>query len=155
MNNHDLVSLLQSKDDKAWEGFYKENEERIASYFSKRGIPYHTIQDLTQETFIGAFQSISSLQKIRSLTGWLYGIAYHNFIHYLREKYKKPKTLEPLAPLSDIIRIKKLSSREIKIIQYHLIEGLTLKDISRVLGIADSTARVIFMRAKNKLRDNL
>lgn len=155
MDNHNLVSLLQSKDDEAWEGFYKENSGRIADYFFRRGMPYHTTEELTQETVICAFQSIPSLQRIESLTHWLYGIAHHIFLHYLREKYKEPKPIEPLAPLSDPSNMKKLSPREIEIVRYRLIEDLQFKEISRILGTADSTVRVTFMRAKNKLRNHL
>lgn len=154
MDNHNLVSLLQSKDDVAWEGFYRENKGRIAAYFFRRGMPYHTTEELTQETFICAFQSIPSLRKIESLTHWMYGIAHHLFQHYLQEKYGRPKPIEPLAPLSDPSNMKKLSQREIEIVQYRLIEDLQFKEISKILGIADSTVRVTFMKTKNKLRNH-
>ncbi len=154
-NNNDLVSLLQSNDDGAWEDFYEENSGLIASYFFRKGMPYHLTEELTQETFIGAFQSIASLRRTDLLIPWLYGIAHHLFQHYLQEKYGRPKPIEPLAPLSDPSEIKKLSPREIEIVRYRLIEDLQFKEISRILGTADSTVRVTFMRAKNKLRNHL
>ncbi len=152
MMDNGLVSLLISEDDGAWESFYRENERGIAAYFFKRGIPDQHILDLTQETFIGAFQSISSLRKPESLTSWLYGIARHIFIHYLQKKYRQIKPLEPLAPLSDPSLMEKLSLREIEVIKYRLVEGISFIEISKILGTADSTVRVTFMRAKNKLR---
>ncbi len=154
MDDLSRVSLLQSGEDLAWDRFYNENRDNIANYFSYKGIPLSEIEELTQETFIGAFKSISSLHRIVSLIPWLYGIARHTFYLYLRDKYKKPMLFEPLIPKGDTSTIQFLSQRQKEIFYYHLIEGLSFKEISKVLGTADSTIRVSFMRAKRKLKNN-
>ncbi len=41
--------------------------------------------DLTQQTFVSARRHLGSLRNESSLKGWLYRIAYREFLHWLRE----------------------------------------------------------------------
>lgn len=48
----------------------------IYAYFRRLGVDVATAEDLTQETFIIAWQNYARLRAPEKLRSWLYGIAY-------------------------------------------------------------------------------
>ena len=51
--------------------------------------------------------------------------------------------------------VSKLESPYKEIVQLHIYDEIPLKDIARILGKSESYARVMFHRAKDKLRKEL
>ena len=55
----------------------------VYGYFRRLGVGSATAEDLTQQTFLAAWQSLPRLRDPDRLKSWLYGIAYR---HYLRHR---------------------------------------------------------------------
>jgi len=65
----------------------------IFSVILQRNIDRNNAEDLTQEVFIKAYNSIHKLKNPDKFASWLYGIAYHTSIDWIRKR-KKEKTID-------------------------------------------------------------
>jgi len=121
-------------------------------------------QDITQETFIKAFQALASFNQELSFKPWLLKIALNTALSYQRRR-KNKDNWQPLAdelpahqgnvsPTS--IDVKQalsqlpLNYRQVAILRG--VEELSFREIAAILGINDATARTWFKRAKEKLK---
>jgi RNA polymerase sigma factor (sigma-70 family) len=58
----------------------------LYGYFRRLGLGAAAAEDLTQDTFLAAWQGLPRLREEGKLRSWLYGIAYH---HYLRHRTRR------------------------------------------------------------------
>jgi RNA polymerase sigma-70 factor (ECF subfamily) len=83
----DLVLLMMTN----WnslEDLYELYYKEIFHYLLQRVRQKELAQDLTQDTFIKAFNGLSSFQGSSSVKTWLYTIAHHTFINWYRKESK-------------------------------------------------------------------
>ncbi len=136
---------------------------------------YQDAQDLSQEAFIRAFQSLQTYRGDAKFSTWLYRIAYNVGIDFLRRE-RRIHTVE----VDDTIRERELfhqgavSSMEYtgereaidKALQHlspsqrmavvmHYFHGFTMKEISDILNCSPSTARVHLFRGLRHLKKKL
>jgi RNA polymerase sigma-70 factor (ECF subfamily) len=57
----------------------------IYAYFRRLGIAAAVAEDLTQQTFVTAWQNLPRLREAAKMKSWLYGIAYRQYLRH-REK---------------------------------------------------------------------
>jgi len=56
---------------------------RIYAYLRRLGVEATAAEDLTQDTFVAAWQNLPRLRNKARMSSWVYGIAYR---HYLRHR---------------------------------------------------------------------
>ena len=141
-------------------------------------------EDLTSDVFLEVVKSIASFRGEANWKTWMFSIARHKWIDYLRKKNRRIETAglselvgEQVA-LEDnkaILSVKKgieeqylekellehiyalleeEPERTRKIVNLRL-EGYSFYEIGKLQGISESSARVIYFRAKEKLRQTL
>ncbi|MGN1194169.1 MAG: RNA polymerase sigma factor [Acutalibacteraceae bacterium] len=151
-----------------FESLYKEYEKRIYGYFCRR-FDRETASDLCQQTFLKAWQYISSygFSSIKSKKSWLFTVAKNTANDYLRYTKSHRQYFESLinaqaesAYLPDFdesISVGKaldgLTKEERELLS--LSEHLTSREIGSVLGISASAVRTRLQKARNKLSDLL
>ena len=122
----------------------------------------HLSEELTQETFYQAIKNINHFNGQCSIYTWLCSIAKNSYKAYIR-KNKKYMYLDEIESLSKPVEsdsglyhtIVKLKSPYREIVQLHIYDGFTLKEIGKMLGKSESYARVMFHRAKELLRKEI
>lgn len=86
-DDKELIALILEKND---ENAYKILEKRyskiLANLIRKMIKDEDDVADLVQETFIKAFNSLSSFKFEYSFSSWLYRIASNNCIDFIRKK---------------------------------------------------------------------
>ena len=164
----DLVIKAQKGNDKAFLRLFQKYEQdiyRIALVYVRN---QSDALDVVQETAYRSFKSIKNLNEPKYFKTWLIRIAISCSIDLLRKK-KKLVFLEPELEenLSDNINedidfemtirdlIERLNEDEKSVVILRFYEGLTLKEISKTLGIPLGTAKTVLYRALAKLRKNL
>lgn len=65
---------------------YEKYKNAIFLYLYRSTLNQHIAEDLTQDTFLKAFQSLSSFRGESSLNTWLFKIARNTYINYSRKK---------------------------------------------------------------------
>ena len=94
-----LVSRAQKGDEVAFTQLYEEYFDRIYRYTVIRIGNQMEAEDITQQVFLKALQSIGSFKwKGAPFSSWLYRIAHNQMVDYLRKTKRRTSV-----PLDDII----------------------------------------------------
>ena len=134
-------------------------------------------EELTQDTFLKAFEHLSSFKAESSFSTWIYRIAYNNYNDYdgfviLHRKRKQELIVMDSAMLMNISdqqiddalndesgervgklnkAIKKLDAEERALISLFYNEEKTIGEIALILGLTESNAKVKLHRIRKKL----
>lgn len=128
-------------------------------------------EELTQDTFMKAFQHLSSFKGNSSFSTWIYSIAYNTAISHARKKkfdtFAMDDTL--LANISDQQvdealndegeerieklnhAIEQLNSEERALITLFYHEEKPLNEVALILGLTESNAKVKLHRTRKKI----
>ncbi len=82
--------------------FYKMYSPRILSYLQKRLPTNEDAQELTNDVFLAAIDSLSMLEKNKNLQAWLYKIAHNKTVDYYRKRKIKSILLSQI-PYLEIV----------------------------------------------------
>ena len=124
-------------------------------------------EDLTQETFLRAYQSIERYDGSCKFSVWLCQIAKHLYYQYLQKNGREiPAELEEQKTaadntekqvmakleLMDVLKeMQKLPDKMREVIYLRIIGELSFKEIGEILGQTENWARVNFYRGKEQL----
>jgi len=85
-----LVRRAQQRDEEAFTQLYEEHFDKIYRYVALRIGNKTEAEDMTQQVFLNALQSISSFKwKGIPFSAWLFRIAHNQVVDYLRKKTKQ------------------------------------------------------------------
>ena len=153
---------------------FKENYQRIFRYIMSMVRDTAEAEDLTQETFLRAYQRRDSLRDEGAQTAWLYRIATHVCLDRLRQYARRsPKesqadldeidVAEPDTPslqqtlerdeMSECVQgyLNRLSDSYRAVILLHDMHDLTASEIAQLLGESLATIKIRLHRARRKL----
>lgn len=92
-----LVDAVLRKDRKATAEFVSRYTDDLFRYVRSRLIPnYDQVEDIVQETFLAAWESLSNYEGKSSLQAWVMGIARHKVEDHYRQRLR---LLEPIDDL--------------------------------------------------------
>lgn len=152
----------------------EENFEKLVNQYAGRvsniiyqmlGSP-NEVDDLSQEVFIKVYKHLKYFRKEAKFFTWLYRITVNTVWDYLRkQKHRKTVPLEGLEPIhiDNNSELKELLNAEIKKlpIKYRTmlilkdIEGLSYKEIAKILRCRIGTVESRLFRAREALREKL
>ena len=129
-------------------------------------------EDLTSETFLEVLTSLAGFRGRSDIRTWLFTIARRRWIAHLRRKRRTPETetlsllLESPLPGPEeqalsrewTDRLARLIAREPPRTQSILrqrLEGRSFYEIAQTHDISENSARVIFFRARQRLKEAL
>jgi RNA polymerase sigma-70 factor (ECF subfamily) len=134
----------------------------------------HLAEDLTQEVFTTAWQAVRSFRGHASIKTWLHRIAYNAFVDMQRRRSRDGRAPEGLRnrpagvgsdPLSQIIvderatavcrALQNLDAEERAILILHYVEGLSYREMARVLDRPVGTVKWLTSQAIEQLRRQL
>lgn len=161
---------------KEFEEIYKAHYDDVYKFLYRTcGQNHGLAEELTQETFCEAFRCWHKYNASCSVTTWLCAIGKNLWFHYLR-KHKHdavdfdilnqtvsenpaddPQESAERSERSKLIR-KTLSSLKPKyqeIIWLRSVAELPFSKVGELMGISENSAKVLFFRAKNTLKEKL
>jgi RNA polymerase sigma-70 factor (ECF subfamily) len=130
-------------------------------------------EDVLQDAFCDAFNSLSSFRFESSFGSWLKRLVINHCINHLKKKRVTMVHHDDMAMFDESeedyqdeedIKLEVLKIHEAMqqlpegyrvIFSLYLIEGYDHLEISEILGISESTSKSQFMRAKAKIREIL
>ncbi len=129
-------------------------------------------EDMAQEVFLEVVKSVHRYRGESDIKTWLFSIARHKWFKYLRKKNRSPQAeaLSEFIPSGDLPLDESAYDREIAERIYSLIdeenertrevllmrtEGYSFYEIAKKTDITESSARVIYFRGKNRIREKL
>ena len=130
----------------------------------------HIAEEVTQESFYQAFISLPRFRGECSIKSWLCQIAKNTYYKYLKTHAKETYLEEELhsegEAVSTVVEKKQVTShirrviadldeRSRAVVEYRLFDEKSYKEIGELVGIREATAKVLFSRAKVKIRERL
>ncbi len=168
-----LVELYLRGDEAAFQALVERYLPLVFGLARKYTGERYKASDIAQETFVKVWKNIRRFDTRRSFRAWLFVIAQHTALDWLRGKEIpfSATAFDVLEPASDEdVSAKlatKMSAEKVraqmhdlgpeaqKIIQLHSEEGLTFKEIGQALGKSLNTVKSIYRRAVLQLQSRL
>jgi RNA polymerase sigma-70 factor, ECF subfamily len=90
-----LVAAVLRKDRKATAEFVARYADAVYGYVRARLAPRHDqVEDLVQEVFLSAWESLSQYRGTGPLQAWVMGIARHKVEDHYRERLRAPESID-------------------------------------------------------------
>jgi RNA polymerase sigma factor (sigma-70 family) len=144
-----------------------ENQEKIYTLFRRMVASHEDADDLTQETFIKVYKNIAKFRQDSSVYTWIYRIAINTGINYLRRKrarqfvgldavnlHTEDHSTTDLREAGSLLNkaIRNLSSRQQMVIILRSYQGLSFKEIAKLMDSNENAAKVNYSHALKRLR---
>ncbi len=172
-----LIQFTLAGDEAAFANLVSKYQKQVHAYTLRKTGDFHIAEDITQETFIEAYQNLENLRDPLKFLAWLFGIANHLCIAWfrknrstselLRESYtlktetdsysryvaleNERDTIEAQRELAQKL-LSRLKERDRQVITLHYFEEMTSAEISNYLGVPQNTIKSRLRRAKQRLR---
>ena len=179
MKNEDaqLVNQFLTGDENAFTALVKKYQKSVHALTWRKVGDFHTAEELTQDTFLKAYQKLATLKNPNQFAGWLYVIADRLCIDWHRKQKPPIESLETTSGeeieessyrhYEDEQReeaslehrhlrigslLEKLPESERTVVTLHYLGEMTYKAISEFLGVSPNTVKSRLQRARNRLR---
>ena len=156
------------------EEIYKEYAKRIYTYLLSLAKDEYIAEELLQETFYSAIKNINKFRNESSIKTWLFTIAKDKWIDYCKKNkklletpiYEKEQDIlcstsfeEDFLNKNELLdvckQIHKLDEKSKEVVYLRLFTNFSFKEIANIIGKTEENTRIIFFRAKNKLKGDI
>ena len=160
-NEESLVRKAQQRDEEAFAQLYEENFDKIYRYIVLKIGNKAEAEDMTQQVFLKALQSISSFKwKGVSFSAWLFRIAHNQVVDYLRKKAKRSTTpIDDSLPSNEsspeiiaegkldieqlIVATGQLTVAQREVISLRFTSELPISQVARVMGKSEGAVKAL------------
>ena len=149
------------------ETLYRENVKIVSHYLFSLCGDEELVKDLTQETFLKAYESLERFDGSCKVSTWLCQIAKHLLYQYwakagrqvpMEPEEEKPsgedterQVLARVELIDCLKELQKLPEQMREVVYLRVMSDLSYREIGEILGKSENWARVNFYRAKEML----
>ena len=179
MKNEDvkLIQRTLAGDSNAFSELVGKYQKQVHALAWRKVGDFHAAEDITQDTFLKAYQRLHTLKKPQKFSGWLYVIATRRCLAWFRKKRLWHQTLENIdTPVTDRDAYSKhvaeeqaktvnkaqqevvkkllatLKESDRTVITLHYFGDMTCEQMSEFLGVSANTIKSRLRRARNRLK---
>ena len=168
-----LVQQARQGDHEAFARLYETHFDKIFRYLVLKIRNQTEAEDMTQQVFVKAYESIGSyqLQGI-PFTAWLYRIAHNQMVDYVRKESKKPVPLDESLPIRDdsnledevetkiemekvVLATKQLTKAQREVISLRFAGGLSITEAAKTMRKSEGAIKALQHSAILALRKTL
>jgi RNA polymerase sigma-70 factor, ECF subfamily len=166
-NERDLVRRARAGDVAAFETLYRATVSRVYALCLRMVGNVHLAEELTQESFLRAWQRLASFRGDSAFSTWMHRVAVNVVLgHQRRPSWRRETSSETaleavpsavsVAGAVDLERaIAGLPRRARQVFVLHDIEGYTHDEIATAAAMAVGTSKAQLSRARRLLRKAL
>lgn len=172
-----LIQRILDGDEKAFTAIVDKYQKGIHTLAWQKTGDFHIAQEITQDTFLKAYQQLGTLKNRKLFCGWLYVIATNLCNDWLRKKRLPIQSLETVdtkevdqVSYTNYIEVqaeedanesrrelignllKKLPESERTVISLHYLGEMSCESIGEFLGVSQNTIKSRLSRARNRLK---
>ena len=176
-NDVELIHRILDGDDSAFSDLVNKYQKQVHALAWRKIGDFHIAEEITQDTFLKAYQKLATLRKPTHFAGWLYVIATRCCQAWLRKKQIQTEPLdeidnEELEPeaysryvAEEGAKVTIESQRQVvkkllatlpesdrTVITLHYFAEMTCEQISEFLGVSANTIKSRLRRARNRLK---
>jgi RNA polymerase sigma-70 factor (ECF subfamily) len=161
-----LVQRILSGDKAAGEQFVIEHYEAIFRFLRNLTGNKEDAEDLTQQTFLRAWEALPSFRGDSSLSTWLHSIAYREYTHWLRSR-REFVPLDEIVDMPDeqvnqnleavLLRwaIYRLDPEHREVFVLYYVQGFSVNEIAKIIAVPAGTVKSRLFFARQKLKELL
>jgi len=160
-DEENLVRRAQQRDQQAFAQLYEEHFDMIYRYVALRIGNRAEAEDITQQVFLKALQSISSFRwKGIPFSAWLFRIAHNQVVDYLRKKTKQATvpidestvsfSRDPQLLVEQSLNIKKLLSAtkrlteaQREVVSLRFAGELSIAQVAKIMGKSQGAVKAL------------
>ena len=162
-----LVRATLGEDPRAFEKIVRLHSRRVFGFLYQMTRHHQDAEDLTQQTFLKAYQGLHRFDCRRPLINWLLTIARRNALNHFRSARKwesVPEETACTAPSPARCAEQKdlrenlwararrvLSPREFEVLWLRFGEELSTEETARIVGLTQTHVKVLVYRARQQL----
>jgi RNA polymerase sigma-70 factor (ECF subfamily) len=169
-----LVRRAQHRDQEAFAQLYEEHFDKIYRYVTLKIGNETEAEDMTQQVFLNALQSISSFKwKGIPFSAWLFRIAHNQVVDYLRSKKRTAVPLDESLTSSNsndnpqlvveqkldieqlLLATKQLTEAQREVISLRFASELPIAQVAKVMGKSQGAVKALQHSAIVALRKTL
>lgn len=170
-SERDLIARVAARDPAAQRDLYERHVDRVYRIAFRLAGDDDTARDITQETFIRAFDRLGEFRHESSLGTWLHSIAVSIALGALRKRSRSDQRHVSLDMAANVGREDNIADVDLReqlhsaidalpvgyrtVFVMYEIEGYSHQEIARTLGVAETTSKGQLFRARAKLRESL
>jgi RNA polymerase sigma-70 factor, ECF subfamily len=164
------VAAVAQGDSGALRTLYSRHAPWLSVRLRRRCNDGELVADVLQDTFVAAWKGASKYRGDGEVGAWLWGIGFRRLVSRMRRRTDIELTLglsdhaEPVVEDAVLLGIEygelgaalaSLSPEMRAVIQATVLDGLTVKETSRLLSVPEGTIKTRAMRARAHLREFL
>ena len=169
-----LVQRARQGDQEAFARLYETHFDKIFRYMVLKIRNQTEAEDLTQQVFVRAYESIGSYKSQGvPFTAWLFRIAHNQMVDYVRKQSKKPTVpLDESLPIMDetnlehdvetkiemekvVLATKQLTKAQREVISLRFAGGLTITEAAKTMRKSEGAIKALQHSAILSLRKTL
>lgn len=164
----DWIRAAQAGDRAAFARLVDRYWERLYRWLYQVTRDRHLAEDLTQETFLKAFAAVQSFRAGSNFRAWVFRIGHNNLVNHKRADRRTKHQLPDDLAASDLTSaedttanrealeavskaVAELPAEFRAALMLRVDEGLSFRDVARVLETTEETARWRVFKARQKL----
>ncbi len=164
-----LVERCSAGDERAVEEIVVKYQKKVFAFIYRMTYDLEESKDLTQKTFLNAFEGIRGFRKEASLKTWLYRIALNTGLNHLRRKRPEESEVDEsiacdkagaLSSLidkerSELVRrcLGGLPERQRLAVILRVYDGLSCSEVAGVMGCSEGAVKAHYHQGVKKLRE--
>ncbi len=172
-----LIRRVLSGDDAAFSTLVEKYEKGVHALAWRKVGDFHDAEDITQDAFLQAYKKLATLKNPHQFVGWLYVITNNLCTDWLRKKRPAMRSLEEMSmkEIDDVTYVRyvaehreaeaterrheivkklleKLPESERTVVTLYYLGEMTMKEISKFLGVSVKTISSRLHRARKRLK---
>ena len=179
MKNDDAkwIERILAGDEEAFTALVKKYEKQVHAFVRRRVKDYHIAEEITQDTFLKAYEKLGTLRDPDRFSGWLYMIATRCSLTWLGEKKIPMQSLEAMSKAEiealfyaqymaeqteklttekqrEVVEylLQKLPARERTAVVLHYLSEMSCEEIGDFLEVSPNTVKSQLHRARKRLK---
>ena len=179
MKNGDaqLIRRVLDGDDTAFSVLVRKYQKSVHALAWRKIGDFHIAEEITQDTFLKAYQKLSTLKEPQSFVSWLYVITANHCNTWLRKKRLQTQSLENTSSTQlesanysgyviaenermtvetqrEVVKklLAKLKESDRTVITLYYFGGMTYQEISKFLGVSVGAIKNRVYRAQERLK---
>ena len=179
MRNDDirLIQCVLSGDDTAFAELVKKYQKSVHALAWRKVGDFHIAEEITQDTFLKAYEKLTTLKEPQNFASWIYVIAARRCVAWLRKKRLRMQSLEATSSLQlekatysgyvveenartaieaqrEVVKklLAKLQESERTVMTLYYFGEMTCEEISKFLGVSVGAIKSRLSRARRRLK---
>src|SRR5436190_5028480 len=168
-----LIQKILNGDSQAVVELYKTYSSKLLTYLQNKLPRQEDAQEILNDVFLEAVDSLMLLREEENLSAWLYKIAHNKIVDFYRKKKIKSVLLSQL-PFLEIVAsqlqqpefqfeknkiaekfeetLKSLSEKYQKILRLHYEEKIPVKDLAIIFHLSPKATESMLFRARQSFK---